>query len=142
MPKNKPTRIVIDTNIWISFLISNKVVKLDSLFLEKKIIAIFSQQLLDEITKVSKYPKLKKYLSTNAVDEMIVNFTEYIDFVEVVSKVTICRDPNDNFLLSLSKDGKASFLITGDKDLLDLKVFEKTKVITLTDFIAIHKTIR
>jgi uncharacterized protein len=55
--------------------------------------------------------------------------------VHVVSDVAICRDPKDNFLLSLAKDGKATHLITGDKDLLDIKVFGKTKIVTIADYL-------
>jgi len=39
--------------------------------------------------------------------------------------VNACRDFKDNFLLSLCRDGKADFLITGDPDLLVIKKFEK-----------------
>lgn len=55
--KNKITRVVIDTNIWVSFLISNKYRKLDSLLLANKIIILFSTEQLEELNKVSKYPK-------------------------------------------------------------------------------------
>jgi len=40
----------------------------------------------------------------------------------------------DNFLLALARDGNADYLITGDKDLRDMKVFEKTKIVTLNEF--------
>ena len=46
----------------------------------------------------------------------------------------MCRDPNDDFLLILAKDGKADYLITGDKDLLILNPFNKTKICTPTEF--------
>ena len=132
--KNKITRVVIDTNIWVSFLISDKYRKLDNLLLGNRIIILFSTELLEELNKVSKYPKLKKQFSPNAVEEMIFNLGSYIELVKVTSKTNICRDPNDNFLLTLAKDGKANYLITGDTDLLSLYKFSKTKILTLTDF--------
>lgn len=52
----------------------------------------------------------------------------------VKSKVNVCRDSKDNFLLSLSQDSKADFLITGDKDLLVLEKFKSTRVLTISDF--------
>ena len=55
--------------------------------------------------------------------------------IQVVSKINICRDVKDNFLLSLSKDSEADFLISGDGDLLTIGEFEKTKICTLPDFI-------
>ena len=55
--------------------------------------------------------------------------------------ITICRDPKDNFLLALAKDAGADYLITRDEDLLTIKQFEKTIILTLEDFIrAINKT--
>ena len=135
--KNKITRVVIDTNIWVSFLISDKYRKLDNLLLGNRIIILFSTELLEELNKVSKYPKLKKYFSPNAVEEMIFNLSSYIELVKVTSKTDICRDPNDNFLLTLAKDGKANYLITGDTDLLSLNKFSKTKILTLTDFFTV-----
>ena len=59
---------------------------------------------------------------------------EHGEFITVTSSTNICRDPKDNFLLSLSKDGKASYLITGDKDLLDLKRFGKTQIVTMKKY--------
>ena len=54
--------------------------------------------------------------------------------VKVKSDVKICRDKKDNFLLNLSIDSKADFLITGDNDLLVLKKIERTIIMSFTDF--------
>lgn len=59
----------------------------------------------------------------------------FIDLVEVTSIVTACRDPKDNFLLALAKDGKADYLLTGDGDLLELIKFGKTKIVTISSFL-------
>lgn len=66
---------------------------------------------------------------------MLKAFEPFIDLTEVASIITICRDPKDNFLLALANDGKADYLLTGDKDLLELKKFGKTKIEKLTAFI-------
>lgn len=52
------------------------------------------------------------------------------------STVNICRDPKDNFLLALAKDGKASHLITGDSDLLVLKKSGKTEILNISDYLS------
>ena len=67
--------------------------------------------------------------------ELLETIEEFADFVNVRSEIKLCRDPKDNFLLSLSLDGNADYLLTGDKDLLDLVKFEKTKITTITDFL-------
>lgn len=135
MPKNKPLKIIIDTNLWISFIISKKQNLLDTLLFSKKARLLFSTELLDEIKETITKPKLKKYFGNNALEEMLTTFEPFMDLIEVESIVTICRDPNDNFLLSLANDGKADFLLTGDKDLLELKKFERTKIKSISAFI-------
>ena len=135
MPKSRLLRLVIDTNLWISFLISNRLRKLDTLLLSERLRFLFSTELLDEINRTITKPKLQKHFSKNALEEMLLTLEPYIDFVEVKSKINVCRDPKDNFLLALAKDGKAHYLLTGDKDLLDLKAYGKTKIVTITHFL-------
>lgn len=73
---------------------------------------------------------------------MLSTFEPFIDLIQVESFVTVCRDSKDNFLLALEKDGKADYLLTGDKDLLDLIKFGKTKIKTITAFIDETKNYR
>ncbi len=69
-------------------------------------------------------------------------FDPFIDLIKVESVVTICRDIKDNFLLALAKDGNADYLLTGDKDLLVLQKFGKTKITTIANFIELTKNYR
>jgi uncharacterized protein len=142
MPKNKFLRLVIDTNIWISFLISDRQRRLDSLLYLENMRLVFSAELLDEINATVTKPKLKKYFSANAMEEMLLNLETYIELVEVKSTVRVCRDTKDNFLLALSKDGKADYLLTGDKDLLELAQFRKTEILTISKFLQEVKNYR
>ena len=57
-------------------------------------------------------------------------------YINVASEVLACRDPKDNFLLALSVDGNATHLLTGDKDLLILKKFGKTRILTVTEYMS------
>ena len=118
---NKPDRIVIDTNIFISFLITGSFSKLYKLLESHKVILLFSEELLQEFLDVVKRPKLKKYFSEKEVSKVLDGIQYYADFIEVSTNINICRDPNDNFLLALCYDGKADYLITGDEDLLVIK---------------------
>lgn len=135
MPKSKPLKIIIDTNLWVSFIISNKLTLLDGLLFSQKISLLFSEELINEIAVTITKPKLRKYFATNGLEEMLTAFEPFIDLIKVRSSVTLCRDPNDNFLLALAKDGKADYLLTGDKDLLELVKFGKTKIISMTTFL-------
>jgi hypothetical protein len=128
-------KIILDTNLWISFLISNNFSQLDQLIEKKEIILIFSNELLEEFIEVIHRPKFKKYVSEEDIANLLNYFDQYAKIIEVKSNVQICRDQKDNFLLNLSIDSKAHFLITGDKDLLVLKRVQKTKIISFRDFL-------
>ncbi len=135
MPKSRPSKIIIDTNLWISFIISNKLSLLDSLIFSGKIRLIFSLELIKEIEATIAKPKLKKYFLYDGLVEMLTMFEPFINLVEVKSVVSVCRDPKDNFLLELAKDSKADYILTGDKDLLAIAKFGKTKIMTVTSFL-------
>lgn len=135
MAKNKSLRLVIDTNLWISFIISNKLNQLERILLAENTKILFSSELIEELQATITKPKLQKYFSENALEEMLTVFDPYIDFISVKSTVSICQDPNDNFLLGLAKDGKANYLLTGDNDLLDIGNYEKTIIIKISEFL-------
>jgi uncharacterized protein len=135
----KADRLIIDTNLWISFLITKDYKQLDNLLKTGRIKILFSLESLEEFLSVVNRPKFKKYFSKADIEEMYDLFDFYGETIDVTSSVDLCRDSKDNFLLSLAKDSKADYLITGDKDLLDLKKIRKTKIITITDYL---KTIK
>lgn len=54
--------------------------------------------------------------------------------VETKSTHFVSRDPKDNFLLDLIDFSKADFLVTGDKDLLELSPFKTAQILTPTEF--------
>jgi putative PIN family toxin of toxin-antitoxin system len=53
------------------------------------------------------------------------------------NKVKVFRDEKDNQILALFLAGNADFLITGDKDLLAVKEFKKTKIVKTKEFLKI-----
>ena len=129
-----PTRLIIDTNLWISFLISRDFEKLDFLFSSGKISLLFSERLFSEFIGVASRAKFRKYFSENDIDELSVKIKAVAKIVQTTTVQTQCRDPKDNFLLELAVDGNADYLITGDNDLLELKTVNKTKILKMEDF--------
>ena len=91
--------------------------------------------LLDEFLEVARRPKFRRFFSFADIEEILETIHEYADFIKVDSKIDICRDSKDNFLGSLSIDGTADFLLTGDKELLELKKFGETTIITISNFL-------
>src|SRR5215831_10583259 len=106
----KPTdRIIIDTNLWISYLLT-KNSKLDRLLTNDFITLLFSEELITEFVEVAQRPKFKKYFSKSALEAIMFSISEKAIFVEVLSKVNFSPDLKDNFLFALAKDGKATHL--------------------------------
>ncbi|MXV51542.1 putative toxin-antitoxin system toxin component, PIN family [Pedobacter sp. HMF7647] len=133
---NQKHNIVIDTNLWISFLLTGKLTDLDTILKKTQAIVLFSETLLSEFLEVAQRPKFNKYFSVSDLNALLNRIHEIASFVDVKSEVTISPDPKDNFLLSLCKDGKATHLLTGDKALLNLNTFGKTKIITFSAYLA------
>lgn len=131
---SKKHRIIIDTNLWISFLLTRQFAFLDSLLEKKRVRLIFCQELLAEFITVIQRPKLHKFFSENDIGMLLDIIQKYSEFVKITSIVNVCRDEKDNFLLSLAKDSSADYLITGDKDLLIIKRFENTQIITIAEY--------
>ena len=132
----KNRRVILDTNLWISFLISKRQKELDVLLESGAVTLIFSQELLEEFLEVSERPKFKRFFKKSTIKTLLTQIETFGELIKVESKINKCRDPKDNFLLSLSVDGKADFLVTGDSDLLVLEKIEKTKIVSWTEFIS------
>jgi len=132
----KNRRVILDTNLWISFLISKRRKELDVLLESGAVTLIFSQELLEEFLEVSERPKFKGFFKKSDIKTLLTQIETLGELIKVKSKIDECRDPKDNFLLSLSVDGEADFLVTGDSDLLVLGKIENTKIVSWTEFIS------
>ncbi len=102
---------------------------------EQTIQLVISEEILEEIIVVTQRPKLQKYFTFNKVDELIQILQNIGLFINITSEVSLCRDPKDNYLLALAKDSGANFLVTGDQDLLVIKRFENTEIVTYQELL-------
>ncbi len=133
--KEEKHRIVIDTNLWISLLLTKDFSKFDSLISADRATLLISLELLEEIIEVAERQKFRKYFELIELTNFLVSLRQSAEFVDVSSQVNDCRDEKDNFLLSLAVDGKATHLLTGDKDLLVLDPFRGIEIQTIADYL-------
>jgi len=126
--------VVIDTNIWISYLLGGLLEGLDEKIISKKVKVIVSEEMLKELSEVSNRPKFKNIFTDERLKELFSLLDSYAIMVSPSHKLGLCRDGKDNFLLEAAVEGKADYLITGDEDLLVLKNILKTKIIKLKEF--------
>jgi putative PIN family toxin of toxin-antitoxin system len=127
-------RVVIDTNIMVSFLIGKRLSKLKDSLSNSSFKLILTHQLISELKLVTSRPKFKNYFNKQDVNELIELFSIIGLMYQIQDIPNVCRDSKDNFLLSLCYVGKAKYLVTGDKDLLDLCEYKGTRIISAGEF--------
>lgn len=128
-------RVILDTNLWISFLINDSYNEIGDLIKNNKIRLIFSIELLDEFIEVVNRPKFQKYFTKNDILQLLNLFDDYAILVDVNSSIDLCRDKKDNFLLNLALDSNSDYLITGDEDLLVIERIDQCRIIRYSEFI-------
>jgi putative PIN family toxin of toxin-antitoxin system len=129
-------RIILDTNILVSGAISKRMrERLTKVLTDPGITIIANNELLKELQQVLQRPKMKRYLTNEQIESFLVFLGQRVEIVEVTSIVEVCRDPKDDYLLALCKDGQVDYMISGDQDVLALKQFEATKILSLSQFL-------
>ncbi len=128
-------RFVIDTNTLVSSIliassIPDKAVKL----IRNLGVILISVATIEELQKVMNRPKFDKYVEPEIRSEFIAQLTQQSELIEINESVIACRDSKDDKFLEVAVNGKADYLITGDRDLLVLHPFRDIQIITPADF--------
>lgn len=131
-------KAVIDTNIWISALLSgsNALALVDALD-RNKFSLISSDELLDELERVVARRKFAELMSKKRSQDILHLINEKALIVELSEVLSVSRDPKDDIFLACALAGHADYLVTGDDDLLCLKDHGTTKIVRLVEFVAI-----
>ena len=96
---------------------------------------IISSQLLDELTRVLTYPKLRTIAQHPELPEILrwVHAPEHVVIPKRTVRV-VTADPPDNRVLEAAVEGKADVMISGDEHLLGLIVFEGIPILSPAAF--------
>ena len=129
-------RVVLDTNVLISALLfKGELSRMVRLWQKGRIIPIISKETFDELRAVLEYPKFS--LSRAEIKSLIEH--EILPFFEVVNVSKhvrgACRDPGDDKFISCAISANAECIVTGDKDLSDLKKYQSVRIIHASNFI-------
>ncbi len=115
----KKTKLVLDSNLWVSYFFGKHVRNyLYKILADTRFDLLISQRGIDELNIVLKRPKFEKHISEEQIEMLNALIRQRSTFINVSSKIVLSRDSKDDYLLSLSLDGQADFLITGDIDFL------------------------
>jgi putative PIN family toxin of toxin-antitoxin system len=128
-------KLIIDTNLWISFLIGKRLSVLKSLLTNSDLTFFVCDKLLEEIQHISSKQKIRKYVGDDDIKNTFVIIDRFCKFAVIEQEAASpVRDMADLYLLSLADTVQADYIITGDKDLLTLQTHNQTKIVTYNDF--------
>jgi len=130
-------RVVVDTNILLSALPSGRgpPAQIVDAWHAEGFELVSSLDQIDEFKRVTRYPKVRLYLSHATVGR-VVNRLRQAEML--LTRMTIraeAPDPGDSYLIAIAIAGGADFLVTGDKPLLSLKRIGTTKVVSPRRFV-------
>lgn len=132
-------RVVLDTGILIAALITVDTPpdKIYQAWKKKRFELFTSEWQLEEFRRVSRYPKLRRFINPVEAGQM-VNGLKLNAFVYAsLPTVDLCKDPDDNPVLAMALESKADFLVTGDKrDLLSMDRVGMTPIVSAAVFLA------
>ena len=127
-------RAVIDTNTWVSGLVWTGAPRLVvELVLDRELCCSTSGELVAELRRVLGYPRIEKVLTKRGLTA-----ADLVEQIGLVSDLVIapalqkpiCRDPDDDAVLSCALAAQADLIVSGDQDLLVLQVFEGIPILT------------
>lgn len=96
---------------------------------------ITSEWQLEELRRVSRYPKLRKYLEPAELGILMNGLRRQATVLQALPTVELSADPDDNSILATAIAGQADHLVTGDeRDLLSLGKVETVQIITARAF--------
>ena len=136
-------RVVVDMNVLISATIKpdSPLAQILVYIRNGRFDFLYFPEFLQEYTEVCSRPRLwEKYnLDRDELEATIQIMASRGILVHIVTQVDVCRDPDDNVILSLALDGKADYIVSGDKDLLDLSSFREIPIIKPAEFLSMFE---
>jgi putative PIN family toxin of toxin-antitoxin system len=127
-------RVVYDTNIYVSALAipGGQAERAIALALAGKVKVCISKPIVHEALRIlaTKFARAPEHLSRTAIF-----LTDLGESIAPRTKLAVLSDEPDNRILECAVAGRADAIVTGDKALLALRVFEGIRVLSLRQFL-------
>ena len=135
-------RAVLDTNTLVSAVINIEASVTQEIYQnakKKRFLLTISPSILTEVDNVLHRPKVIKAhkRSLQELKEAIKGIADVSYIVPGKTEIKVVRDPDDDKIIVAAVEGKADYIISRDKDLLDLKQYQGIKIITPEKFMEI-----
>ena len=129
-------KVIIDTNLWISFLIGHQTQLVRRMLTDLRFDVYVCARLVEEIRDVAERDKIRKYVTQTDIDDLLAIINAFCQFavIHTEAPATAIRDPKDRYLLSLAETIGADYIVSGDADLTDIGQYDQTRIMKLADF--------
>lgn len=130
---------VIDTNVIVSALLFRSSVARQTF--DKALhngYLLQSFQTVDELDNVLRREKFNKYVTETERLQFLGELVALVKFVQIIERVTECRDPKADTFLELAVNGNANFIISGNQDLQVMHPFRDTPILSPANFMALN----
>ncbi|OGP64108.1 MAG: putative toxin-antitoxin system toxin component, PIN family [Deltaproteobacteria bacterium RBG_16_42_7] len=128
-------KVVFDTNIFISALVipGGHAEKAIHRIAEGKDTLLISKPIIGETLSV-----LSKKFSrdSEAIGRVAVYLSDLATLVHPTKAVNVLEDESDNRIIECAVSGKADAIVTGDKEMLDLKDHLGIRIISLKEYLS------
>lgn len=135
-------KVVIDTNVFVSAVVNphGKPAQLLRSCFAGEYLPMTSPSILREFEKVLKSPRLKeKYNLTNqSIRDLLSKFRKVACVTKDLFRLKVVEeDPADDKFLACALEGKADFLVSGNRHLLGLGKYYSVRVVSVENFLKI-----
>jgi uncharacterized protein len=129
-------RFVVDTNIFVSAALKADSTSLYAFrWIERHGQVLKSHATERELYATLRKPKLARLLLDDAFVERLTAMLRSAELIEVVERIRVCRDPDDDKFIELAINGRADMIISGDLDLLALRAFQAIPIVDPASFV-------
>lgn len=131
--------VTVDTNVLVSALISphGNPRKVLNQIASGEIRLVISPRLLLELVTVFSRDEMRALIPESRISDLVSLVHQSARIVKPAENIQACRDSKDNAVLECAVSGKVAFIISGDKDLLDLSPFRRISILNPKDFLSV-----
>lgn len=138
-PRPVRPRAVFDTNLLVSYLLVHRppiALLIDEQLAQERFTLVSTPVLLEELARVLRHPRLQHYYDTAQRDRFVALIAALSELVELPEEIPpISRDPDDDRVIACAVVGRVDGIVSGDRDLLDLREVGGIPILTAAQFL-------
>ena len=132
--------VVLDTNVIISAMLIKHSLPRTLFDLQKagRYKLLLSEDILAEYRRVLCYPHIQRrhQQAIQQVERFLTSLRKTSSIVEPTEHVMVVHDdPSDNMFLSCALAGNAEYIVSGDRDLLDVQAYRGIRILSPAQFL-------